>query len=301
MIGLTLWRSKRFDLALSESADLLRAVRPQFVCLHLWPMDSTERYVEEARRILPDTPLWASPGCNGLADDSLADVQAQGRAWARRALRLGIECLLLNLEGSALPGYPGWTSSDATTRAALGERARALLGAIAETAPSVAIGLTSHDCPDWHHLPWEALLGERSPVTVHAPQVYPGVPRPGASLKGAQRRWILATGQWRRLVERGVVRRDLGPDGRGWTTYTQGWGAATAATAWLLDQRDRGLVWASPTRLWPEGRTALAASCELRRQAGDSAGAIARWQTSKGLDADSIVGPRTLAALGLTV
>lgn len=301
MIGLTLWRSSRFDLALADSEALLRAVRPPLVCLHLWPTDDSARYVEAVRAILPDVRVWLSPGCNGLADDSLADVRAQARRWARRAIEQGAECLLLNLEGSSAPGYPGWTSSDPTTLASLADRARALLEEVATTAPSVALGLTSHDCPSWHHLPWSALLGERSPVTIHAPQVYPGIKRPGASLAACRARWSLATRQWASFVQRGVVRADLGPQGSGWVTYTQGWGAAVAGSCWLLDQRDRGLVWASPTRLWPEGRAALAASCEVRRQAGDSAGAIARWQASKSLAADGIVGPRTLAALGLAV
>lgn len=301
MIGLTLWRSKRFDLALEYSKDLLGAVRPSFVNLHLWPSDATERYADGVRILLPNADLWLSPGCNGLADNSLPEIKAQGKAWGKTASKQRAKCLLLNLEGSSLPGYPGWTSSDPAKLAQLGERAKALLDSIADAAPDVEIGLTSHDCPDWHHLPWDVLLGEHSPVKIHGPQVYPGIPRPGASLGACKQRWKTATEQWREWVRSGRVRVDLGPEGTGWVTYTQGWGAVVAGTSWLLDQRNRGLVWASPSRMWPEGRAALAATLEMRRLAGDSAGAIARFQAGKNLAPDGIAGPRTLAALGLTL
>ena len=296
MIGLTIWRSEDFAKAIAESEALLQAVQPGVVNLHLWPQDSTQKFVDRVRKVCPTAELWVSPGVNTLADDSVSSVEKQGKAWGKAAVKLGARVLLLNAEGPAAEGHPGWTSKDKAQRAQLAERVKALLSSCAESG--ITLGLTSHDCPDWHHLTWQAWLGADSPVKIHAPQVYPGIPRPGATLKGCRKRWATATAQWDRQVKRGIVRHDLGPQGSGWCTYTQGWGAEVAGTCWLLDQRDRGLVWASPSRLWAEGRAALAASCEVRRQAGDSAGAIARYQASKGLTADGVVGPRTLSALG---
>jgi hypothetical protein len=296
MIGLTIWRSSDFNRAMLDTLPLLEAVKPPVVNLHLWPNDATGKHIEQVKSILPNAEIWLSPGCNGLADNGLKEIEVQAKAWAKTTEKLGAKCLLLNLEGSALPGYPGWTSKDPAQLQALSERAKVLLTTLAGHA--FAIGLTSHDCPEWHHLPWGALLGPESPVTVHAPQVYPGVKRPGANRKACQKRWNTVTAQWDRFVKRGVVKSELGPQGSGWVTYTQGWGATVDGTCWLLDQRDRGLVWASPTRLWAEGRAALGASCEVRRLAGDSAGAVARFQASKGLDADGIVGPKTLSVLG---
>lgn len=299
-VGLTLWRSKRFDLALEYSKELLTTERPPLVNLHLWPTEDTERYVDGVRVMLPDTEIWLSPGCNGLADNSLADIKAQGKAWGKRAEKQGAKCLLLNLEGSSLPGYPGWTSDDPAKLAQLGERAHALVDSIADAAPSLTIGLTSHDCPDWHHLPWDVLLGERSPVKIHAPQLYPGIKRPGCTLAAARGRWSLATSQWAKWVARGLVRADLGPGGAGWVTYGQGWGHSVGASLWLLDQAPRSLMWASPSRLWLEGRVALRTTLRLRRELGEGAGVIARHQAHRHLAVDGLPGPVTLGSLGLT-
>jgi hypothetical protein len=47
------------------------------------------------------------------------------------------------------------------------------------------------------------------------------------------------------------------------------------------------------------GILALRADAELRRRVGHAPGRIARWQTLRGLVADGVCGPRTLASLDL--
>lgn len=297
MIGLTVWDDDGMTAALDGGAEaLLRELPVGVVNLHSWPRAELAPVVARVRAVRPEARLWLSPGVNGLADDDVRAVERQARAWRDAALHLGAEVVLVNAEGAAKPGLPGWKYVP-ETRAALADRARALLAGLSGSTLQVAF--TSHDCPDYHSIDWGVWLGKDSPVTIHAPQIYPGVKRPGASLASAQNRWRMATTQWRRWVARGLMREDLGPDGGGWCTYTQGWGAVPAATAWLLDQRTRGLVWAAPSRLWAEGTAALKATLVMRAECGDSAGAIARWQAAHALKSDGIVGPLTARAAGV--
>ena len=72
-----------------------------------------------------------------------------------------------------------------------------------------------------------------------------------------------------------------------------------AGAAVVLDRTDIARAWAIPTRHDAAGLLGLRAVLLCRARAGRSAGAVARWQASEGLVADGVVGPRTLAALGL--
>lgn len=55
-----------------------------------------------------------------------------------------------------------------------------------------------------------------------------------------------------------------------------------------------------PLYLQPGGCDALRAVCELHRLGYEGGDAIVNFQAAKGLDVDNRVGPKTLAALGIT-
>jgi hypothetical protein len=141
------------------------------------------------------------------------------------------------------------------------------------------------------------------------PQVYSGAGKkdaPPTTIRGSRARWTMQAEQWARRVERGQVRADLAPGGVGFVCYAQAHGHEVAAACSLYDRSAIAASWALPLttarpagRADPAGIIALRADAEMRRRIGHEPGRIARFQASAGLSADGVVGPRTLAALGI--
>jgi hypothetical protein len=138
-------------------------------------------------------------------------------------------------------------------------------------------------------------------VDLHAPQVYAVDPSDAAPEThiDARARLRAHTADAQRLVAAGDCRTDLAPGGAGWTPYGQVHGMTTAGAAIVLDAADTVRAWALPTRCDEAGLRALEVVLTARRDCGRSAGAIARWQAARGLTADGVAGPLTLAAMGL--
>lgn len=298
-LGVTLWHSAGLASAVRGAEPTLRTLAAEgleLVVLHSWPDRSHAALLRQVRALVPGVRVWYGPGANGLAGWSRARMTATAREWAVLAHGAGAECLLLNLEGPSHAGASGWTEGSPLTGQALADHARALVDACHEGAPGLALGVTSHDVPSYHRLPWKALLGPESPVTVHAPQVYPALPRPGVGLRGARSRWRLQGADWLHRVELGQVRADLAPGGTGYVVYRQLWGCDLGAALYLADQSDVVLGWALSTRSDAQGLDALQLALRLRREAGGGCGAVARWQAAHGLVADGLPGPQTLAS-----
>ena len=302
-IAVTLWHDAGLSVAWRVAEATLRALAaeglaPPIVVCHAWPDPSHTATLRALRSALPGVRVWYSPGGNSLAGYSATRARATAEEWARVASGHGAEALLPNLEMPSAAGRSGWTEGCPLAGEALAAHARGLYEAMHSVAPALALGLVGPDVPSYHRLPWRALLGEGSPVTLHAPQVYPGLPRPGVSLRGARSRYTLQGADWLHRVELGQVRADVAPGGAGYVVYRQLWGCQTGAALWLADQSDVVMGWALPSRSWPEGLAALRLSLRLRREAGPGRGAIARWQAQMGLAPDGLPGPQTLAALG---
>lgn len=292
--------------ALRAALPHLRAIRPGIVILHTTP-DPTDAEACAVVREL-GARVWLQAPANPLVQGTVAQATRTAVRWQEEAARLGAEVLSLNVEGPSAPGLQGWTARDPGARVALGDRAAAILAAMARHGGPV-LAVSSHDCPDWHHLPWSALLGPESPVRLHLPQVYsaPGSrAAPPTTIRGSRARWTMQAEQWARRVERGQVRADLAPGGAGYVCYAQAHSHEVAAACSLYDRSAIAAAWALPLEVdRPKGRAdaagvlALRADAELRRRVGHEPGRVARYQASAGLVADGVVGPRTLAALGV--
>lgn len=251
------------------------------VCIHD-PPSGDDRALADAVRAR-GMRLWYGWGVDPDATRSEAEAAQRTRDRAALARDRGAEVVELN-------GEARW-------RGMPGGRATSLIDA-ARTA-GLPVSWTSFDHLGYHALPWAAILGPGG-VDRHAPQLYGAAlgatPSGHASVRA---RIARAEGQMRALVGRGVVRPDLGPGGSGYDAYGQLHGMTTAGAAVVLDRTTVARAWAIPTRHDAAGLLALRAVLLCRARAGRSAGAVARWQASAGLTADGVVGPRTLAALGV--
>lgn len=251
------------------------------VCLHD-PPSSDDRALATAIRSR-GLRLWYAWGVD--PDVALSEVESSQRTRdrARLAVERGAELIELN-------GEARW-------RGVPGARAQAIIAAA--RAGGVPVSWTSFDHLGYHRLPWGAILGPGG-VDRHAPQLYgaSGSATP-ARHPSVRARIARAEGQMRGLVARGVVRAELGPGGAGYDAYGQLHGMTTGAAAVVLDRTDVARAWAIPTRHDAAGLLALRAVLRCRRAVGCAAGSVARYQASVGLDADGVVGPDTLRALGL--
>ena len=283
--------------SLTPSADRLRAINPAIVIRH---QPASQPDVDALRAILPTARLWVQVAANFLAAPTLpADAACDRvRALVRGAVAVGAEVFSLNGEEVSHPGGEGWNARDGLPMASLRDRCQRILDAAHEEAAGrLVLGWSSHDCPEWHHLPWGAIFGPDSPVALNLAQVYPD--RPGAVVghQEALHRHATMAGQWAQLVAAGAVRADLAPGGAGWVEYVQGAGLAVDGACALFNTSPLAAIWTAPGELDDLGVTAARADQQLRASVGHAAGRVERWQTAHGMVVDGIVGPRTLAAL----
>jgi len=289
----------------------VRAARPDALVLHAPPglVDALPEVARAARAALPCVRLWVGVGGDGWADDWRAGrvpgervVSELVRA-ARVAREVDAEAVIWDFEAA-------WKAApaDKHPRAELEALASAAVRACAAEAPDAVHGLTSYDHPTLHTaLPWRGFF-EPGALSLYVPQVYPAVP--GGAPRGAVPARLRSSARSQAEAER---RGMLPPDVRDATGADVADDVDRIAAVQLhgLDVRDQVAVladeahvaaWALPLiddggRADPSGVRALEAALRLRREVGGGPGAVARWQAARGLVADGIVGPRTLAAL----
>lgn len=229
-------------------------------------------------------------GTDPDARRTVRDAAATTRRRARLAADRGAEAVELN--GEAAWKAPG-----------LSAHAREMLGAAREGAPGLPVAWSYFDGPDSHEMEPETGRSIFGPggVDYSAPQVYASDPgAPGLEdHRDARRRWDRAVAQHEAMVRRGIYRPELVPGREACAVYAQLHGCTAGCVAWLLDRGHVGRAWAIPTRSDAEGLRGVAAVLIARREHGTAAGAIARWQAARGLTADGVVGPLTLAAMGI--
>lgn len=276
----TVWGGDGIGRALDGALSALRAIDPGVVQLHTQPTPDDAAVIARLRAEIPAARVWIGAPADTLARTP-ATASKRAAEWTCMAAQLGAEALILN-------GEAAWKGASPAL-------ARDVIAAMREAAPLLTLGWTSFDHPRYHRLPWGAILGAGG-VDLHLPQVY-AAPEDGiATRDGALARWESAARQWDALGDVLPAHR-LG--GERCVPYVQAHHVSISGTCALLDRAPLASAWALPTRSDEAGVIALRADAIMRREAGHAPGRIARWQTAHGLTPDSIVGARTLAAMGL--
>lgn len=300
----TLWGSKGIASAWRDARDLLVRAQPPAVQLHTW---EPGRVADDVRRAIPGVRVIVGVGIDGIARDvatgklSVERGAAQMVMLARRASDVGAEAIVWNAEA-------GWKRPPShPERARIVALVREGLAAVARTAPRLVQWHTAYDHPSYHSTyPWEAWLGPGSPVLASLPQVYAAPGDDTMAHRGAlPAREARALASWAAAVRAGWVRPDE-PEGSvgdltdvDWHPYYQAHHVPARDTIAAAVGRHTVCLWAYPTRADEDGRRALLALCELRRRGHWTRDGVRTFQREAGLVADGVVGPRTLAALGV--
>jgi hypothetical protein len=307
-VVVTLWPAGSMASTVTAARPMLERLRSRAadgdlaVCVHD-PINGDERPLLNLVRGL-GLRLWNAWGANPLVrvarQRGIAVAAGQAERWAMGAAAVGAEVIEPNGERSGRNNPNDWVIDAPGDAELLPRLAREVIAACRRGGPSARVSWTSHDIHRFHRLPWAAILGPGG-VDLHAPQVYAADTRSAApeTHTDARRRMSAHGADIARLVTAGECRPELAPGGVGWTPYGQVHSLTTAGAVVVLDAADTVRAWALPTRVDEAGLRALEAVLLARRETGRSAGAIARWQASRGLAADGVVGPKTLAALGL--
>lgn len=293
-VVVTVWDDRRLERSRPHLERLARAAAPGDLAVAVHSTDPTADAVRVVREL--GARLWIAlpydPIAKAFRDDDHAAAVALARRYAERAAAHCPEVVELNGEAAWKPGG----GLNAANLAALAANA---LAATREVV-SAPLAWTSFDHLRWHSLPWRVIYGERG-VELATPQVY-AAPKTGVGghVEAAKRLSSYAA-QWEPLVRDGSVRPDLAPGQGGHAVYGQIHHLTAAGAARVLDASDTCRAWALPTRSDAAGLDGVEALLVARRVCGRRRGAIARFQADRGLVADGIAGPKTLAVVRETL
>lgn len=230
-------------------------------------------------------------------DEKIKKLRAGLQTLRMRAVRAAVKCgaaaLMFDPEAawkSKLPGFDGEAAREfcRAARAALD----AALGS-GEVAQRVRLLATSYDMPGYHAIPWhewDELLDD------WAPQVYfAGTTEPAPDSKRGESRYKRHNAHWKDAQRCGVLSsRPLR------TVYLQAYRCLVRELCRVANLYDDVCFWTfSRGRHDARGTLAACALAEIEARGFTGPGRIQRFQTSAGLVADGLVGPKTLAALGL--
>lgn len=249
-----------------------------------------------------------------------AGVAGDSSLGAWRAGEIGGAAIVRRLVESAqavereLPGAihtwdfeQGWKDRDKDKRTPAEHEAlaREVVTEAAKAAPSLVYGLTSYDHVGHHtRLPWRGFL-VGTPVKLFVDQRYTddGTPDKGA-IPARERS---ADASQLRAERAGILPADVTPDTPDdvdrvhlYQLHGQHQGDLVCAIA----EHEHCAGWCAPLkplggRSDESGLAALRAALQIRARVGAGPGAVRRFQQIAGLKVDGIVGPKTLAALGL--
>lgn len=286
----TLWTSDSVSKAWLDAKPLLIEAKPPAVQLHTW---SPGIVADQVRAALPGVQIIVGVGIDSIAR-ALAGATSTATAVKRflsiadAAAAAGAVAIVWNAEGD-------WKTRDQALAAKLRVAIREGTAAVAAKHPSLAQWHTAYDQVTMHSsYAWEAWLGEGSPVIGSLPQVY-AAPTTGVAARGAlQRREQRCAERWADAVRRRWISAACDRQ-----IYLQAHHVPTADTCAVAVKYRWAAFWTIVKRSDEAGQKAFRALCALHRLGYWGDGAIQRFQASAGLAADGIVGPKTLAALGV--
>lgn len=296
-IGATFYGS--LPTILDTHRDVIEA--SDLVCLHTSADASDVASAARVRALGCDRVWLAIPGnyiVSRATQRGIGPAVAEVERCARVARDMGVEVFEINGEGTSDGKKPGdWIPADPAEAARLASLAAAVIEAAKDVlGESARVSWTSHDMPGFR-LPWNAIL---SRVDLHAPQHYPAMAGVVASQRSLASRIDRSRGRWEALAEAHTIPAEVVPGGSRWTPYLQGWGHTLGAMVWGLSQAPVARLWACPGSWSPDAVRALHGARLLRGAVGAGPHAVERFQVLHGLAADGVVGPRTLAAMGLS-
>jgi hypothetical protein len=308
--------------ATARAIPVLTRMRPEAAMLHSGPDDLAAHAPTAAasiRAAVPGIGVWVAIGCDYKLRQQRLAGHYDGDAVVRHlatvgdtARRIGAAAIMLDPEselellGKANPALAAYVVREA-------------LKEIRKRAPGIPIYFTSFDHPTVHQsMPWEALLGKDSPITANFPQVYAAAGTGVCSRGALEAREFSAMASWLVEVRKGLIRPDVEgpdtPDDLDCFPYLQLHGVPASDTIRVGCERRYVSLWAIGSGTTgedlcdAEGEHAALAICELRRRGFVGPDAVARFERSAGLPADSLIadphghgiaGPMVLRALGV--
>lgn len=308
-LGVYVWGERGLLASLDAARDELDAIRPAIIVLHASPSSLVANLrvaVSRVRQRHPYARVWVGCGIDGTAGEwreaRRTDAQAIAplRDVAMLCEALAIECVVWN-------GESQWKDQphDKVTPAEIEALADACGRAVAKAAPNVVHWLSSFDQPNLHGSLRSFLRGFARWVSAYTGQAYVAVA--GGAPRGALDRRLDAAARGQELAERaGYLPDDAtgvdAADDVDRVPTIQGHATHLADLARAAAELPMVLVWSVPLvseggRVDETGLRALRFASRVR----DSGLSVIEWQRAKGLVADGVVGPRTLAAAGVEV
>jgi len=301
-IVLTCWSGRGARYAFEKARPVIEAAHVDAVMLHTDPYALAHGGGKELNAYILSLYPWLKIFWATYGDAYGPDPSRPWAACSHEAERLGnVESLMSNCEVAWKNPKRGATVAD---RDALAHRC---VGAMRAAAPSLHLSFTTYDGlfnirrPDgqgtWgghSTFPTKGFLGEGSPQTAYADQVY--IAASASPDKPAQ--YTHAVNRFGRAdlsQKRGRELHAIGAQVEPWM-YLQVHSSDPAAICYLAEQRRISCAWAAPGRLDANGVIGLRAAAELARRNLT----VSAFQRIAGLKDDGVCGPKTLAALGIS-
>jgi hypothetical protein len=306
-LGLYVWGEHGLLASLDAARDEIDAIRPAILVLHAAPsvlLSDLRRAVSRVRQRHPYARVWVGCGLDGTVGDWRQGKRADERvidplrAVAALCEALAVEVVVWN-------GESQWKDSttDQVTHTQIETLADACGRACVKAAPSVVHWLSSFDQPNLHGALRAFLRGFTRWVSAYTGQAYVAIS--GGAPRGALDRRLDAAARGQELAERAgylpddVTGEDVAGDVDRVPTI-QGHATHLADLARAAAELPLVLAWSVPLvseggRVDPTGLRALRFASRVR----DAGLSVAEWQRAKGLAADGIVGPKSLAAAGV--